>query len=116
MLNDDSSAAQSTCKPLFVVADEPLLIFQSVQAAEIALEAIDVEDHVYGPAFGPGGEPYLIRSQDNRVIIEPTEEATRAEELRALLSAYLERCGSPADTTASLAELVAMTCAREFGL
>lgn len=42
---------------LFVAADEPLLIYPSVAAAESHLEAVDVEDGVYPSAYGPNGEP-----------------------------------------------------------
>jgi hypothetical protein len=42
-------------RALFVAADEPLLIFPSIIAAERWLEAIDVENGVYPAAFGPNG-------------------------------------------------------------
>ena len=45
---------------LFVAADEPLLVFPSVAAAERYLEAIDVENGVYPAAYGPNGELYRI--------------------------------------------------------
>jgi hypothetical protein len=48
---------------LFVAADEPLLVYPSVGAAERDLEAIDVENGVYTAAYGPNGEPYRIRNE-----------------------------------------------------
>ncbi len=109
-------AAQSTAKALFVVADEPLLVFRSVEAAAVWLEVIDVADGVYGPACGAKGEPYLITHEGNRVVIEPTAEPPRADELRKLLFVHLERRGSPVDLGSPLAALVAMTCTLGFDL
>jgi hypothetical protein len=92
---------------LFVAADEPLLIYPSVAAAERDLEAIDVEDGVYPVAYGPNGEPFRIRSEGNRVIIEPTGEPNRPDELRRLLVRYLEATGCAPDATATLDDLAA---------
>jgi hypothetical protein len=47
---------------LIVAADEPALFVSSIERAEQALEAIDVEDGVYTAAFGPGGEVYDIET------------------------------------------------------
>jgi hypothetical protein len=92
---------------LFVAADEPLLVYPSVASAERHLEAIDVESGVYQAAYGPNGEPYRIESDGNRVIIEPTGEPNRPEELRLLLLRYLEVIGRTPDATATVNELVA---------
>jgi hypothetical protein len=92
---------------LFVAADEPLLIYPSVAEAECDLEAVDVEDGVYPAAFGPNGEPYRIGSEGGRVIIEPTGEPNKPDELRALLLRYLEAVGRAPEVSASLDELVA---------
>lgn len=53
------------------------------------LEATDVRNGVYPVAFGPNGELYRITSRRNRVIVEPTHEADRPEDLRGLLLLYL---------------------------
>lgn len=93
---------------LFVAADEPLLVFPSIPAAEQYLEAIDVENGVYPAAYGPNGEPYGIDSKDSCVIIEPTGEPNRPAELSLLLSRYLEASGRTPDATATFDHLVAM--------
>lgn len=92
---------------LFVGADEPLLVYPSVAAAERDLEAIDVEEGVYPVAYGPNGEPYRIATEGNRVIIELTGEPNRPDELRLLLLRYLEAIGRTPDATATFNELVA---------
>ena len=91
---------------LFVAADEPLLIYPSVAEAECDLEAIDVEDGVYPAAYGRNGEPYRIASEGGRVIIEPTGEPDKPDELRALLLRYLEAVGCTPEPSASLDDLV----------
>lgn len=106
---DDYTNNPATVPPgaLFVAADEPLLIYPSVAEAECDLEAVDVEDGVYPAAFGPNGEPYRIRSEGGRVIIELTGEPNKPDELRALLFRYLEAVGRAPEVSASLDELVA---------
>jgi hypothetical protein len=52
---------------LIVAADEPALFVSSIEWAEQALEAIDVEDGVYTAAFGPGGEVYDIETEGTSV-------------------------------------------------
>lgn len=91
-MTSDFDYSSTTVPPgaLFVAADEPLQIYPSVAAVERHLEAIDVEDGVYPVAYGPNGEPFRIGSEDNRVIIEPTGEPNRPDELRLLLLRYLE--------------------------
>ena len=98
---------------LFVAADEPLLVFPSVKAAEGYLEVIDVEDGVYPAAYGPNGEPFRVSSEGGRVAIEHTGEPNRPGELKALLLRYLEACSRPADASTSLNELVASVWAME---
>jgi len=90
---------------LFVAADERLLIYPSVAAAERHLEAIDVEDHVYPAAYGPKGESFRIRTAGNRVVIEPTGEPNWPDELRRLLVRYLEATGRAPDATGTLDDL-----------
>jgi len=100
-------------RALFVAADEPLLIFPSIIAAERWLEAIDVENGVYPAAFGPNGEPFAIGTERNRVIIQRTAEPIRPDEFKALLLRYLEAVGQPADSSLGLHQIVATVWARE---
>jgi hypothetical protein len=76
---------------LFVVADEPLLVFPSVAAAQQYLEAVDVQDGVYPAAYGPTGKPYRVGTRGRQVVIEPTGETEKPDELRTLLVQYLHR-------------------------
>ena len=92
---------------LFVAADEPLLVFPSATAAERDLEAIDVENGEYPAAYGPRGEPYSVRAIEGQVVIEPTGELERPDELRVLLLRYLEQRGRDAEASASVEALVA---------
>jgi hypothetical protein len=91
---------------LFVAADEPLLVFPSVRAAECWIEAIDVEDGVYPAAYGLNGEPFRVESARKRVIIEATGEPNRPEDLRALLLAYLHSRGLTVHDEPPTSELV----------
>ena len=111
----DFDYASATVAPgaLFVAADEPLLVYPSVAAAERDLEAIDVENGVYPAAYGPNGKPYRIRSEGNRVIIEPTGEPNRPDELSLLLLRYLEATGRTPDAAATFGDLVATVWAIE---
>ena len=45
---------------LVVTADEPALMFSSLENAKSYFEATDVRDGVYGAAFGGAGERYSI--------------------------------------------------------
>jgi hypothetical protein len=91
---------------LFVAADEPLLVFPSVRAAERWIEPIDVENGVYPAAYGPRGEPYRIASVRKRVIIEPTGGPNRPEDLRVLLLRSLHSRGQTFEDDAPTEELV----------
>ena len=91
---------------LFVAADEPLLVFPSVRAAERFIEAVDVENGIYPAAYGPNGEPYRVGSARKRVIIEPTGEPNRPEDLRVLLLGYLQSRGQTSEEDAPTSELV----------
>ena len=91
---------------LFVAADEPLLVFPSVKAAERWIEPIDVENGVYPAAYGPRGEFYRIESVRKRVIIEPTGEPNRPEDLRVLLLRSLHSSGQTFEDDAPIEELV----------
>lgn len=98
---------------LFVAADEPLLVYPSVAAAERHLEASDVENGVYSAAYGPNGEPYRIASESNSVIIDSTGEPSRPDELRLLLLRYLEATDRAPDANAIFEDLVASVWAVE---
>jgi hypothetical protein len=106
---DESDSDLSPVPPgvLFVAADEPLLIYSSVAEAECSLEGIDVEAGVYWAAYGPNGESYRVGSNGRSVIIELTGGPNEPEQLRALLSRYLETIGRAPDISASLEDLVA---------
>lgn len=54
---------------LVVAADEPAIIFSSIENAEAYLEALDVRDGVYGAAFGPAGERFSIEAIGERVVV-----------------------------------------------
>ena len=54
---------------LIVAADEPALMFSSIENAETYLEAIDVRGGVYGAAFGPAGERFSVAVLGERVAI-----------------------------------------------
>lgn len=114
---DDDEPASPTGRPdstcLFVAADEPLLFFASVRAAEAYLEAVDVRDGAYPAAYGPGGEPFRIGTDGERVVIAPTGEAARPEALKALLTGYFEAVGESVGPDEDLAALVERVRAEE---
>ncbi len=92
---------------LFVAADEPLLVFPSVAAAEQFLEAEDVKNGVYPAAYGPAGEPYSVGSEGKNVVIQRTGEPKRPDEFKVLLLQYLESSDHIADAEVSVDQLVA---------
>ncbi len=102
----DYAHAMAPLEALFVAADEPLLVYPSVAAAEQHLKAIDVGNGVYPAAYGRNGEPYRIGSEGDRVIIEPTAEPNRPDDLKSLLSQYLEGIGRTPDGPQTLDCLV----------
>jgi glycosyltransferase involved in cell wall biosynthesis len=91
---------------LIIAADEPALFYASVEDAERDLEAIDVENGVYGPAFGPNGEPYTISTDGTRVHIEATGAAPQPEALKALLLYYFDATGKTVDANVELSALL----------
>lgn len=109
----DYTSATVPAGALFVAADEPLLVFPSVLAAESYLEALDVRNGVYRAAYGPSGKPYLIDSDGDDVVIEPTGEPDRPDELSGLLSRYLQAIGRTPDPTETFEDLVATVWAIE---
>ena len=98
---------------IFVAADEPLVVYPSVVAAERHLEAEDVRNGVYPVAYGANGKPYRIRSDGRHVIIEPTGEPNRPGELRLLLQRFLEATGRIPAANSTDDDLVATVWAIE---
>ena len=92
---------------LFVQADEPLLVFPSIEVAERYLEAEDVREGVYPRAFGPSGERFSIIADGRRVVIKPMAAPADVTGLRELLQRSLSAVGEPVAEDASLPELVA---------
>jgi len=92
---------------IFVEADEPLLVFPSVETAERYLEAADVRDGVYSRAFGPSGEQFTVMAAGGRVVIQPLHAPPDPSGLEALLRHGLAEVGELAPTSATLADLVA---------
>jgi hypothetical protein len=92
---------------LFIEADEPLLVFPSIEVAEGYLEAEDVRNGVYPGAFGPSGERFSIATEGDLVIIRSIDAPANPDGLRALLKRSLEAVGEPVSDAASLPELVA---------
>jgi hypothetical protein len=103
---------------VFVATGQPLLVFPSVEAAQSSLAAIDVVEWVNPAAYGPNGEPYCIRCEANRVVIERTGEPSCPDALKEQLLWYLEECEDPADATQPLHEVVAIAWSieRDFWL
>jgi len=94
---------------LFIEADEPLLVFSSVEMAEQHLEPIDVRSGVYKRAFGPAGEPFSIRAEDATVVIRAIDQPADPEGLRELLRRSFQSIGEEVSPDADLPTLVAAT-------
>jgi hypothetical protein len=93
---------------LIVAADEPALFFSSVNAAETYLEAIDVENGVYGAAYGPRGEPYVISANSNRVTLRRDQtRSPQPDELKKLLTDFFAAIGQPDTENESLPAMLA---------
>ena len=90
---------------IFVEADEPLLVFSSIELAQTALEAEDVLNGTYPRAFDAVGNPFIIEASRGRVQIRPTGEAADLESLKALLQRYLAAIGEPAAPESDLSTL-----------
>lgn len=92
---------------LFIEADEPLLVFPSIEVAERHLEAKDVRNGVYPSAFGPSGERFSITTEGELVVIRSIDAPANPDGLRMLLKRSLEAVGEPVSDAVSLPELVA---------
>ena len=92
---------------LVVLADEPALFFSTVPVAEGYLEAVDVENGVYPRAYGPAGEIYTLRTEDDKVVIEPDRNnASQPKELEKLLRRILSDRGIHTPRESSLESLL----------
>ena len=77
-----------------VIVDEtgPIYVFESVEAAELGLEPIDVVDNRY-LAFDSVGRLLRLIPTTPRITIEAAEEVpNHAERLRELLIKFLKDC------------------------
>lgn len=91
---------------LIIAADEPAIFYRSIKAAELDLEATDVENGVYRAAYGPNGELYDINSQSDTVLITRAEEPNRPLELRRILLDFLAAMHIDLDQYAELQDLL----------
>ena len=106
--------------PIFVTADEPLLVFESLERAVVCLEWQDVEDGLYRGYDGDGRliefatEPIPKRRwslfRDKRVVADTEPDPTHADALRSTLARILAL-----PETTSLEELKGAAVSR-FGL
>ena len=94
---------------LFIEADEPLLVFSSIEMAEQNLEAIDVRNGVYTRAFGQAGELFSIETEGENVIIRAIEQPADPDSLYDLLQRSLRQVGGVVPLDADLPTLVAAT-------
>ncbi|TVV71665.1 hypothetical protein [Sphingomonas solaris] len=97
---------------LFIEADEPLLMFSSVEMAEQYLEAVDVRSGVYKRAFGQAGELFSIEAESEIVVIRATEQPADPDGLCELLRRSLHGVGEAFLPDADLPTLVAAVEAR----
>jgi len=88
-----SADVEASTTGLFVVADEPLLVYQSIRDAELHLEATDVESGTYPAAYGQAGEPYHVGTDGRNVVITRVDGPNKPEELKPLLACYLRDRG-----------------------
>lgn len=93
---------------LIVEADEPALFFSSPEAAELYMEATDVENGVYKAAYDSEGNPYTISAVDELVVIRPAVgQPSEANNLRLLLLRFLSAVNVPVSPDENLSDLVA---------
>jgi hypothetical protein len=107
--------AQALDGPIFVTADEPLLIFESIERALAHVEAQDVKDGIY-LAFDRAGRRIDFTTSGFDVGYVPDEGALNPAEfentLRRILDRWLPNSVPP---SATLADLEALAIER-FGL
>ena len=90
---------------IFIVADEPLLVYQSVRDAKSHLEAIDVENGTYPAAYGKAGEPYHVGTDGGNVVITRIDGPSKPEELKPLLARYLADRGEAVEPDEDISTL-----------
>ncbi len=79
------------------------LFFSSVEAAQIFLEAIDVDNGEYPRAWGSKGEPYRLTSQDGAVLVVEDESRSKCPtELEDFLRRYLGEKAAESDDLRAL--------------
>ena len=96
--------------PIIVNEHGDIAVYESVEDAEMDLEAIDVENNEYVAYDSEGRLLRLIPKPLHEVVIVSAEqEPSHADELHAILFRFLMEVGVPADwlKQASLQELVA---------
>ena len=98
-----------TAALIFVTADEPLLVFESLDRALAYLEWQDVDDGLY-LGYDSDGRLIEFGTEQMRVVADVEPDPTHADELRARLIRIL---GVP--ETTSLVDLQAEAVTR-FGL
>lgn len=99
---------------LIIAADEPALLFSSVQRAEAYLEPIDVKNNVYTAAYGPEGQPFRIATDGWKVHIHRDDDApNQREELRVLLVRLLRGRGAEVGPTDTIEDMLAR-CEPDF--
>ena len=108
--------AQAINGPIFVTADEPLLIFDSIERAVGDLEWQDVDDGIYVGYDRTGRRIYFTTSTSHEVGYRVDERESNPTEFEATLRRILDRW-FPRDvaTSATLAEVEALAI-EHFGL
>jgi hypothetical protein len=92
---------------LIVEADEPVLFFSTIKAAETYMEPIDVRDGVYKAAYDVRGNSFAIDVVDDHVVICPnTDTRCSKERLRELLINFLSELDVVQYDEESLEELL----------
>jgi len=102
----DYTPAEMPSAGIFVPADEPLLVFPSIRAAERYLEVTDIKAGVYSLAYGPTGEVFSVTCEGKKAAIRPFAGAFRPDELKLALARYLEAVGQNPSMDCSLDQLV----------
>ena len=99
---------------LIIAADEPALLYSTVQRAELDLEPIDVKDNIYTAAYGPDGQPFRITTDGWKVRIYRDDDApNQREELGFLLVRLLRSRGMDVGATETIEDMLAR-CEPEF--
>jgi phytoene dehydrogenase-like protein len=78
-----------TVGPIFVTADEPVLVFESLDRALASLEWQDVEDGIYR-GYDGDGRAIEFDTENRRVVAEVESDPGHAGELRATLARVLD--------------------------